>query len=131
MGMPRKGSRRAEIGNHLYLWRVMKTEPQIRRHGRSPGLHFLLVVQRDVDGFDKPGSIALFHLESRKRFYKVLQRSAADRPGTNLSVAEVKELVAYALEQGWDPEEIGPAFEVMAANEESLDLRGFSLAMAS
>jgi len=122
MGMPQKGSRRTTIGNHLYLWRVMRTEGP-RSFGRSPGLHFLLVVQKAVEGFEKPGSVALFHLESRKRWCKMLSYSKADTPGTNVSSSDVRELIEFALEIGWDPEKSGPAFTV-PANGDFLDMIG-------
>ena len=126
--MPRKGSRRAEIGNHLYLWRVRKTKSP-RPFGRSRGLYFVLMVQRDVEHFAKPGSVALFHLESRSPWFKMISWSGEEKPGTNVSSTDVRELVEFALGQGWDPECQGPPFWVDA--DEGPDLTKFNLAPAA
>lgn len=95
----------------------MRTEAP-RSYGRSSGLYFLLVVQRAVEGFEKPGSVALFHLESRKRWYKMLPCSKTDLPGTNVNPDLVRDLITFALEAGWDPNERGPAFYVPANGPE-------------
>lgn len=88
------------------------------------------MVQRDVDHFDRPGSVALFHLESRSRWFKMLPWRG-EKPGTNVSSTDVCELVTFALEQGWDPDDqCGPPFWV-PANEEAPDLVKFNLAPAA
>jgi hypothetical protein len=131
MAMPRKGSRRTSIGDHTYLWRCQKTEPIRRRFGQPAGLSFLLIVQRDKKGCAKPGSVAFFHLECRSQGW--FQMSSwyggdGDKPGTNLSNDDVRELVGFALDQGWDPEDTrGPAFWVWADEEQAPDLDGFNL----
>ena len=127
MGMPRKGSRRAEIGNHLYLWRVRK-ETSLSPRGRSKGLYFVLMVQREVEHFTRPGSVALFHLESRSPWFKMLPLEG-DKPGTNVSSTDVRELVEFALGQGWHPEDRGPPFWVPA--DEGPELVKFNLASAA
>lgn len=103
----------------------MRTEGP-RSFGRSPGLHFLLVVQKAVEGFEKPGSVAQFHLESRKRWCSMFSYSKTDTPGTNVCSADVEELVGFALDMGWNPDRQGPAFVVPAADEE-FGLNGFRL----
>ena len=128
MGIPRKGSRRAEIGNHLYLWRVRKTASP-RRLGRSRGLYFVLVVQREVEHFTRPGSVALFLLESRSPWFKMIPW-ACEKPGTNVSSTDVRELVEFALDQGWDPDDGGPVFRV-SANDDGPELDKFNLAPAA
>ena len=127
MGMPRKGSRRAEIGNHLYLWRVRKTVAP-RRLGRSRGLYFVLMVQREVEHFTRPGSVALFHLESRSPWFKVMPW-VGEKPGTNVSSTDVRELVEFALDQGWEPGDRGPPFCVPSNDAPELDK--FNLAPAA
>ena len=118
--MPQKGSRRTAIGSHLYLWRVMRAEAP-RSYERSPGLHFLLIVQKAVEGFEKPGSVALFHLESRKHWHRMLPCSKEDLPGTNVGPDTVRNLIAFALEAGWEPSAQGPAFCVPANGPEMLE----------
>jgi len=127
MGMPQKGSRRITVEQDLYLWRVMRVEAPRAYGGRSPGLCFLLAVQRAVDGFEKPGSVAFFHLESRKKWFRMLPWGGSDdTPGTNICNEDVRELVTYALKNGWNPMNRGPAFHV-GGEEEGPDLTGFSL----
>lgn len=127
MAIPHKGSRRTEIGNHLYLWRVRKVASP-RPLGQSRGLYFLLMVQRKNETFAKPGSVALFHLESRSPWFKMMPWGGA-KPGTNVSSVDVRELVEYALDQGWDPEDRGPPFRVPA--DEAPELVKFNLASAA
>jgi len=90
----------------------------------------MLIVQKAVEGFEKPGSAALFHLESRKRWYRMLPYSKADMPGTNVSSTDVRDLVTFAIDMGWDPDCQGPAF-VVPANNEELGLGGFNLCEAA
>ena len=93
-------------------------------------MHFLLIVQKAVDGFEKPGSVAQFHLESRKRWCKMLSYSKTDTPGTNVCSTDVEELIEFALDMGWNPDSRGPAFVVPATNEE-FGLSGFNLCEAA
>lgn len=128
MGMPRKGSRRTEIGSHLYLWRVKRTEPP-RLHGRSRGLYFVLMVQREVEQFTRPGSVALFYLESRSPWFKMMPWYGK-KPGTNVSSTDVCELVEHALGHGWDPDDPdAPCFLVPPDGAPELDK--FNIASAA
>lgn len=55
-----------------------------------------------------------------------------DKPGTNVCSNDVRELVEFALEQGWDPDDReGPPFWVWADEHQSPDLPGFNLSLAA
>jgi hypothetical protein len=128
MAIPRKGSRRTEIGNHLYLWRVKKTKSP-RPYGRSRGLYFVLLVQREVEHFTRPGSVATFLLESRSPWFKTMPWGG-DKPGTNVSSTDVGELIEHALEHGWDPDDPeAPCFFVPP--DDAPELAKFNLAAAA
>lgn len=86
------------------------------------------MVQREVERFTKPGSVALFHLESRSPWFKILPW-AREKPGTNVSSTDVRELVEFALDQGWNPEGRGPPFRVAGGDAPKLDR--FNLASAA
>lgn len=107
MGMPRKGSRKAEVGGDLYLWRV---SDGMTRYRNLSGESLHLTVQ--IDG-KRPGRVAQVDLLSKK-FQDVDPWSFEHGSGhrVTLTPAEVHTLIEYALDQGWDPHERGPAFQV-------------------
>jgi hypothetical protein len=79
------------------------------------------MVQRDFEQLSRPGSVATFLLESRSSVFKMAPWGR-DKPGTNVSSTDVRELVRFALEQGWDPEDReGPSFLVPADDAPELD----------
>lgn len=107
MGMPRKGSRRVEVGGDVYLWRV--SDGQTRYRNLSGGT---LILTAQIDK-ETPGRVMQVWLLS-KRFAEADPYLLEHGSGHNVALtpAEVKILIEYALLQGWDPAEKGSVLKV-------------------
>lgn len=103
VGMPRRKSRRLEIDGETFLWRM---DRKTRYRGDAP-LATRVTVQRDDP---RPGRVAQFVLRS-KRIREDCDEGDYQHRAT-LGPGDVRRLVLYALERGWNPAVSGPAFKV-------------------
>jgi len=104
MGMPRKGSRRVDHDGHVYLWRIKDIGESKRYHGVAPTV-LRLTIQRDDP---RPGRVCQVELCSRWAPSDLRMRGH----WATLYPTDVKEIIAMAIEGGWDPDERGGAFVI-------------------
>jgi hypothetical protein len=97
MSLPRKGSRTITQGDHRYRWYVRR-KPTYEQGTLSAPM--TVAIERVAD---EPGTVLLVNLHVSRPDNWILPHQTALKPAT------VREIIAAALDAGWNPDAHGGA----------------------